>query len=299
MTSISLPGLTLGQPWFTDDNGTRWTLTGHTGFRDGPPMRTTFAARTLGAGSYDGPAFPDQRVYTASATARAASPLERDRVYHTLGALLSDGAKAPIVFTDLMGSFQAQVRKSDKPAITLAGNTWVDFSLQFTAPDPRLIDVLIGKRKASTPLAQALGTGGVQYRGPDGTSGVQFRGPDGTSGVIYGVPGAPGTMLLDNSQGTAPADIVFTIKGPCVRPKISTAQYALAYNGNLGPTDQLVISSGLLSSSVRLNGANRRPLLTQADFFLIPKGSTLAVRFTADEQNPTAELSAAYYVTHF
>lgn len=297
MASISVGGLTVDQPWFVDPIGNRWTLTGHTGFRDGPPMRTSFTERTLAEGSYDSPAFAAAKVYVVNGTVRAVSPLERDRAVRKIRAVLSNGALQPVVYTDLLGALQAQVRKSDVSTVALAGNTWADFSLQLTAPSPRLIDVTIGQRVQFTQLAQPAPGGGVQFRGPDGAHGTQFRGPDGTSGLVYGKPGPSGIIKLDNTEGTADADIVFDIDGPVPNPRISTATNTLAFNGSLGAGDRLTIDSQ--AKTVKFNGASRRTLLSPAEWFRVPAGETLAVRFSASQQNAEALLTASYYVTSY
>lgn len=283
----------LGQP-STDATGVTWWHRSITGWRDGPPMRTTFVDRPTAAGAYDGPAYPGKRVIVLNGSAQARDHTARLRAMRMLAGLGADGSMLSLRVADELGEAEAMVRRSDKPTVTMTSSAWLDYSLQFTAPEPRLLDV--ATRTASTQMAQS-GAGGVQWNGPTGGSGTRWNGPSGGAGVSWGAPVSTGVVRLDNSDGTAPADVIVTITGPALNPSISTSTSWITYNGALSATDVLVINTG--SGAVQLNGVNRRSYLTRANWFQIPAGGGIDVRFTAEIQNSTASMTASWRVSYY
>ncbi|WP_190824705.1 phage distal tail protein [Saccharopolyspora pogona] len=65
----------------------------------------------------------------------------------------------------------------------------------------------------------------------------------------------------------------------------------------LSSTDVLVINTG--SGAVQLNGVNRRSYLTGANWFQIPAGGSVDVRFTAEVQNAQASMTASWRVSYY
>ena len=440
-TTVTLDNrFTLAQP-YVDSDGITWWHRSATGWRDGVPMRTNWIDRQTAPGAYDAPAYPDKRVIVLNGTVKAASHTARLQAMRKLGAIAADGSMISLRVADELGELEAMVRRSDKPTFTMTGSYWFDYSLQFTAPEPRLLDVVT--RSISTQMAQS-GTGGIQWNGPNaanalsnpgfesGTSpwtatncalaqsstqlhggtfsgrvtpngssasgfiesekiavtpgalvsvsawvwftnavttnystsvrwynasntllstssatvsvsattwtqvsnsftapanaawatitptlsgtpaagqvwyvddaslrvitGAQWRGPAGTTGLQWGQPNSTGVVSLDNTAGTANADVIATITGPAQRPAISTGADWIIYNGNIGSSDVLIINTG--TGSVLLNGVNRRSYLTQADWFTIPAGKKLDVRFAADVQNSIASMTASWRVSY-
>ncbi|MGW1676038.1 phage distal tail protein [Saccharopolyspora sp. NPDC002376] len=294
MTTVTLANsFVLGQP-STDAAGVTWWHRSIDGWRDGVPMRTNFVDRPTGPGSYDGPSFPSKRVVVLNGSARAPNHAARLRAMRMLTGLGADGAMLSLRVADELGETEAMVRRSDKPTITMTSTSWLDYSLQWTAPEPRLLDV--ATRTASTQMAQS-GLGGVAWNGPVGGSGTRWNGPTGDSGLSWGAPVSTGVVELDNTDGTAPADVIVTITGPALNPSISTATHWITYNGALSSTDVLVINTG--SGSVQLNGVNRRSYLTRANWFQIPAGGSIDVRFTAEVQNFTAAMTCSWRVSYY
>lgn len=431
----------LGQP-YTDTAGVTWWHRSVTGWRDGTPMRTNFLDKIASAGAYDAPVWPGRRVVVLSGTAVCPDHTTRLQAMRKLAAIGADGSMISLRLADELGECEAMVRRSDKPTMAMVGPHGFDYSMQFTAPEPRLLDVVT--RTVSTPMAQS-GAGGVQWNGPNagnqlsnpgfesgtspwtatnatlaqsstqahggssaaritpnGTSasdyiesekiavtpgavvsgvawvwatnavtsnystsvrwynssntllstsstlvslvaatwtqvannftapasaawatlaptlsgtpaagqvwyvddtslgvvtGAQWNGPSpGTTGVQWGQPSSTGVVHLDNTGGTAEADVVATITGPAQRPALSAAGGWITYNGTLAASDQLVINTG--TGAVLLNGVSRRSYLSRADWFTIPAGQTLDVRFTADVQNSTASMTASWRVSY-
>jgi hypothetical protein len=441
MTTVTVGGLVMGQPT-VDDYGVTWWHQSISGWRDGTGMRTNFTDRPQGAGAYDGPAYPDKRVIVISGTLRAPDNPGRARAMRRLAACLADGSMGQLTVADDLGTLMAFVRRSDKPTITMAGTTWCDYSLQFTAPEPRLVATDL---QAATTLMAQSGAGGVAWNGtvpvlnsnstfeattdpwaatsgtlawsaarahsgtysaqitPTGSAataaiqselvpvvagktyrartwawftnavtsnyspsiawynsagtlistsssaqsvpaatwtqvdviaaaptgavqarmvptlsgtpaaaqvwyvddatlrlnptGTEWNGPTGTTGLSWGQPSDTGSVVVDNLDGTAEADLLITITGPCSNPSVSTSDSWITYQGDLSATDVLEINTG--TGSVRLNGMNRRPLLRRAQWFTALPGEQLAIRFTCEgTQNAQATMTVQWRVSY-
>lgn len=303
MPQVTFGELTVGMPptdprqGFVDEFGTIWYLTSHTGFRDSPPKKTSYSDRVMDEGSYDGPVFADQRVFVANYTAAAISPLEIDRAIETVRGNLSMGERGPVTYANNLRTVQAMVRCTDVTTVSQWGVANADFSTQLTASNPRMIDISHIPDPVVTQMAQPSAQGGVQFKGPAGGHGALFKGPAGTTGLPMGTPGPSGIVTLDNTDGSAPASILFTITGPVDHPSISTGSRTMTYQGTLGASDVLKIDTG--AKTVTFNDGDVRTLLTPAQWFDIPKRSTLAVRFSAFQQNPDALMTATYFKTFY
>ncbi len=123
-------------------------------------------------------------------------------------------------------------------------------------------------------------------------------------GLDWGSAGATGVMALTN-PGTAPAWPVFTISAganPLVNPTITdqASGRSLRYSGTLLAGDVLVINTNPFARTVTLNGSgDRRPFLTRAEWFSVPKGTSAAIVFGADIYSATAQLSATLDPAYF
>src|SRR6202000_2495622 len=130
---------------FVDEFGTIWYLTSHTGFRDSPPKKSTYADRPLDEGAYDGPVFADKRVFVANYTSVSTSEMERDRAIETVRGNMSIGDRGPVLYTNSLRTVQAMVRGTDVSTAAPWGVAACNFSTQLTASDPRMIDVSRGQ----------------------------------------------------------------------------------------------------------------------------------------------------------
>lgn len=122
--------------------------------------------------------------------------------------------------------------------------------------------------------------------------GVQVAG-----GVGYGLPGADGSVWCQN-DGTAPADITFTLSGILTNPQIirDDTYDILTYNGVVGETDSLVIDTA--SGNVTINGYNRRPLLNAANWFTIPAKSGIKVILRSANSTDNGYLKVEYSASY-
>lgn len=290
---VTLAGMQFLEDDTPDLSGFARVVTNLVGWYDTPKLRTTFTPLPFGAGDVYAPAYVDQRVITLDGMLITASPAALNLARRGVGALCNEPRRLyTMQVDDEVGSLFCLVQRSSNILFKSVNGLVSDFSVSLTAPDPRLLDVIL--QSATTPMAQP-GAGGVQWNGPSpGTTGIQWNGPSpGTTGINWGdKPRAPGIIILDNTLGTAPADVVATIKGPAPNPTLISPLGTIAYGGTLTATDVLVINTG--TGSVTLNGANRRNLLTRADFWQVPAGGTLPVSFSADLQNNTATFTAQW-----
>jgi len=217
------------------------------------------------------------------------------RALRSLNGLCSDPAQLyTLQVDDAAGSLFCLVQRSTDVLSKLVNPLSANVSVSLTAPDPRLLDVVL--QSATTQMAQP-GVGGVAWNGPaPGTTGTLWNGPAGATGLAWGAQGPSGILTVNNTLGTAPADVLLTIQGPALNPTIQTTAGVITYGGSLGVNDVLVINTG--TGSVLLNGGNRRNLLTRASFFQVPSGASMGVSFSADLQNATATMTAQWRTSY-
>ncbi len=273
-----------------DSSGVGRIVTKLDGWYDTPKMRVAYTPLPFAAGSLYTPAYTDHRVVTLDGVLTTTDPAVLIRARRSLGGLCNDPSQLyTLQVDDEVGSLFTLVQRSTEILSKSPDGMIANFSVSLTAPDPRLLDVVL--QSATTQMAQP-GAGGVPWNGPAGTTGVQWNGPAGSTGISYGQPGPTGIVTVDNTAGNAPADVLLTIQGPATNPTIITSAGTIVFGGVLSANDVLVINTG--TGSVLLNGANRRNLLTRAGFFQNPAGQTLGISFSADLQNSTATLTAQW-----
>jgi len=381
-----------------DSSGVSRVLSNLTGWYDTPKLRTAYTPLPFAAGSLYTPAYIDHRVIVLDGTMLTTDRAALIRGRRALGGLCNDPSQLYVLqVDDEVGSLFTLVQRSTDVLFKSADGMNANFSVSLTAPDPRLLDVVL--QSATTQMAQPAGAGGVAWNGPSlvaapvlslgatattggtfaagpyfwkltalnakgetlasnevtatlalngtqvlnwaavagaagynlyrgtavgaenarsatlgavttytdtgtagtavsppttntATTGTQWNGPAGSTGISYGQPGPNGIVTVDNTAGTAKADVLLTIQGPATNPTLITNAGTVVFGGVLSASDVLVINTG--TGSVLLNGANRRQLLTRAGFFQIPAGQTLGISFSADLQNNVATLTAQW-----
>ncbi len=278
-----------------DSSGVSRIATELGGWLGTPKLRTSYTPLPFAAGSIYSPAYADHRVLVLDGEIITTDPATLSRALRALNGLCSQPEQLyTLQVDDSAGSLFCLVQRSTEILAKSGDGLVAQFSVSLTAPDPRLLDVTL--QSATTQMAQP-GNGGVPWNGPPpGTTGTQWNGPTGTTGLAYGQPGPSGIVTVDNTAGTAPADVLLTIQGPATNPTLITTAGVIVYGGTLSASDVLVINTG--TGSVLLNGANRRNLLTRAGFFQIPAGQTLGISFSADLQNNTATLTAQWRTSY-
>jgi hypothetical protein len=290
---ITLDGVTL-DPY---DDGTLWrSVEEITGWYDSPKPRTGYTSRPFAPGSYFGPAWQDVRTVTLTGRVAATDDATFVDARRQLNAMCLDPfALSELQVDDAAGSLFTLVQRSSEVLFKPIGARAADWSMSLTAPDPRLLGVAL--QSVSTPMAQS-GTGGVAWNGPTSTvSGVAWNGPSTpATGVQWGSPVSTGIVTVDNLAGTAPADVIVTIHGPVEGPSIGAAGGWITYDGNLAANDVLTINTG--TGEVTLNGAGRRAYLTRADWFTVPPGQTMGIRFVGAVQSDAAALTASWRTTY-
>jgi len=277
-----------------DSSGVSRIATDLEGWLGTPKLRTAYTPLPFAAGSIYSPAYADQRVLVLDGLIAGSDEAVLIRALRSLNGLCSDPSQLyTLQVDDAAGSLFCLVQRSTEILSKLVNPVSAMFSVSLTAPDSRLLD--IHPQTASTPMAQP-GAGGVLWDGTAGGAGTLWNGPAGATGIAWGVPGPSGILTVDNTLGTAPADVLLTIQGPALNPTIITTLGVIVFGGSLGPDDVLVINTG--TGSVMLNGANRRNLLTRAGFFQVPGGTALGISFSADLQNSTASMTAVWRTSY-
>lgn len=277
------------------DDGTVSLTVAEINWYDSPKPRTSYTPRPFAAGSYYAPAWQDARTIAITGRLSATTDEAFAATKRQLAALCLDpGALRELTVTDALGTLFCLVQRSSEVQFKAQGARAADFSLSLTAPDPRLLSVDL--QSVSTPMAQS-GPGGVAWNGPAGVTGVRWNGPaTPATGIAWGTPTATGIVMLDNTAGTAPADVIVTITGPVQRPALQAGDGWIIYGGDLAASDVLTINTG--TGAVTLNGAGRRAYLLAADWFAVPPGQTLALRFVGAVQSASAALTASWRTSY-
>lgn len=274
---------------YIDDDGVDWVVNEDVGWFEPVASRLFDSDKPGDHGTYSSPSLDASRVITLTGYAKAPDAVAADRARNQLAALCRRGHLFQLLVEEPVVDKTAWVKRA-------GGNIrntrpWqFDFQIILVAPDPRKFSAVV--HTASTRLAQEA-PGGIQWNGPAGSTGTEWNGPAGTTGLVYQTgAGANGVIELTN-DGTADTPIVFNIAGPVTDPIIvrTDTGETLAWSGTVPTGSVLQINTG--TGAVLLNGGNQRPLLTSADFFVIPPG-TINISFQAPAPSPTAELTAVW-----
>lgn len=275
---------------YIDDNGVDWVVNLDQGWFEPVEERLFDVDKPADDGCYSSPNLDSSRVITLTGYAKAPDPVTADRARNRFNALCKRGHLHQLLVEEPVVDKTAMVKRAGGNARNTRP-TQFEFQLILIAPDPRKYAAVL--RSASTKLAQDA-PGGIQWNGPAGNTGVQWNGPAGTTGLQYQTgAGENGVMQLTN-DGTADTPIVFTVAGPVTNPTIirTDTGETIQWTGTVPTGAFLQIDTG--TGAVLLNGGNQRPLLTAADFFVIPGESVIDVAFQSPTPSPTAELTAVW-----
>lgn len=249
--------------------------------------RTQRSAKPTLPGSFRTPNPQQEKIIVIEGACLAPSPEARSRAENRLAALCSNPSQ--LYRMEVTEEFATTYRDVElEHADPERYNELVFmFALQVASPDPAKYGTTL--LEASTTLPSSAGIG-LDWTAP---------GLNWTGGLDWGTPTSTGVIALLN-EGTSPTWPIFTIAAgaqPLVNPAITSQATGrtLYYNGTLQPGDTLVIVTNPFGRSVLLDGSgDRRPLLTRAEWFPVPKQSTAAVTFSASVYSPTATLTASW-----
>jgi hypothetical protein len=295
-TTWSLDGILFNA---SDANGVEWWAPDVDGWYSAPGEKLHQQDRTNGRGVYDSTSYVDQRLITINGTINAPDRASRDTALLQLAGMCTAGQLVLLTCVEPARTFTAMVKRAQKPQVASTSSTAADFQLFLVAPDPRKFGI-------ATPLSTGMATsgiGGIAWQGPSpGTAGTQWQGPSpGTTGTQWSQPGNPGVVALDNSLGTAPADVVVTITTSAVLQQpgfVNTLTgERVTYGLSLNAGDTLVVNCA--TGSTQLNGNNVRPNLTSAAFFEVPPKTIVPLRFEAGQPEPSATLSISFAPAYY
>ncbi len=282
----------------SDANGVEWWAPDVDGWYNAPGEKLHQQDRTNGPGVYDSTSYLDQRLVTLTGFINAPTRAARDAALRQLAALCTTGRLVQLSCVEPDNTYTVMVKRAQRPQVANTSATAAEFQLFLTAPDPR-------KFGLPTPLSTLMatsGVGGTQWQGPAGGTGTRWQGPPaGTTGTQWSQPGSSGTVNLDNSAGTAPADVVvtFTTLGLLQQPAFINMLTGdrVTYGQSLNAGDSLVINC--TTGATMLNGNNVRPNLTRADFFDIPARTVVPVRFEGGQPDATATMSITFSPAYY
>lgn len=266
-----------------------------TGWDDAPKRRPSRSARPTTFGSFMSTNYQAERVYTVAGWAEAGSEPVALSVRDRLTGLCPDavGLYALRHIDSLSGENRTAWVALDDALVEVVYSERplrVDFSLQFTAPDPRKH----GATATTTVYLPTPATGGLDATAP----GLDATAP----GLSAGTPGLPGFATVGNG-GTAPASPLFVFSAGSdvlVNPRVTdnaTGQ-GLRYNGALLAGETLYINCdsfpafGFPERSVLLGGTADRGnrLAITGDWPVVSRGGSATYAFGADNTNSTATL---------
>jgi hypothetical protein len=274
---------------YVDDNGVVWFVSQDAGWFEAVEDRVFSTDKPADDGIYSSPNLDAARVINLTGCCKAPDKASLDSARNQFNALLKGGHLFPLLVEEPVVDKTAMVKRAGGRAIPKTSREF-DWQLIMTAPDARKYAATA--KTASTPLAQDA-PGGIQWDGPAGGTGVRWNGPAGTTGLSYQTGNGQNGVIQISNDGTADTPVTLTIAGPVDVPSVirTDTGETITWNGTVAAGATLVIDTG--TGSVLLNGSNQRPLLTRADFFVIPPG-VVDVLFQSPTPSPTALLTATW-----
>jgi hypothetical protein len=156
---------------------------------------------------------------------------------------------------------------------TLSAATWSDQQTLDGVAPALTTQAKIRVQKGPIAVGAFLLADDIEFRAV--ASGLDF---DAGPGLDFGIVGATGTILLDNTRGTAPSSPLLTLTGPLTTPVLSVAGGSIKYNDTL--TAGQFVDLNPEDPSVLLNGTSGRGYLAnpaQWDSFIVQPGSSLSI----------------------
>lgn len=269
--TVQLGGLRLNE---VDEAGVYWYCATTDGW-DSPDVRTTVTAREADHGSWMAPVYLAERVITLAGKIMAPDMPSVDTAIAQLKAAAGLTDTVLTVFESTPR--QATVRRSGKPLMQRLNDVVVDWSVQVTAPDPRLY--------ATTESAATLGlpsvSGGL-------TLPVTFP-------IEFDATVIPGDAAVVN-EGSLDARPTIRIDGPVSQPLVVVTgpdgtAVSLLYGGDIAAGDWLELDTD--AHTAYYNGAASRRALVSGDWPTLPPGQS-TVSFRAGAYSPTATCTITY-----
>lgn len=277
-TSLSWRGLTVGA-------GSRYRMRTLEGWEDRPTARYDKQNRTRGHGSHRSHVWSDERTVTVEGWCWTAT--DRDALLMGLQAVsaYSDTDDTePLVVTAAGRTLTAGAQLLEARPALLRGEWGVGrfgWLLQWRCPDP----LRYGPPR-TVPTGLPTSGGGLVYPL--------------TYPLDYGALGDTGQLQLTNA-GTAPAPILFTVRGPLPQGwELSAAGQRLTYPVPVPAGQVLAIDTA--EGTVLVEGtASRRANLTAADWLTVPAQSSLTVQLTSlgGAYDPAAQATATVQDTYW
>lgn len=301
MTVIMLPTFSLGGITFNsvDANGVEWIADEYEGWDEAPGPRLGMNEKVAADGTYDSDAYLESRLVIVTGRIYSPTRSAMDAALRQLAGLSGERGRFEMTVTEPDWTLTSEVRVARKAQIKRITTCAVGFQFAVIAPDPRKYATT--ESEVTTSMGVPPG-GGVMWDGPAGSTGLVWNNSAGESGVIWQTDsGIPGIITITNA-GTADAPLSFTFSGatnlpdPGVR-NVQTGQ-RIVYDGSITTGQVLTISSSTEGGSVLLDGTNMGPALSQADWFSVPKESSIDIEFTSSGYDPAATMAVRWRDTY-
>jgi hypothetical protein len=285
-----------------DANGITWIADEDSDPLSAPAPTATFTPKYQRHGSFWLPGFVERgkASFTFQVSARRDDWAGLRRASLKMLALCQDQSRLyPLVFQSEIGNLVQYVTREGDILIKHVEAEVPAFmaSVQFTAPDPRRYDETWTTLTTGVPQGSITG---LDFSAGSG-AGLDFDAGSG-AGLDFGPAGTAGTIVLDNTRGTAPTAPTLTLAGPLTTPVLTVANGSIKYNATLAAGDYVVINPEDPSVLFGAAAASRGYLANPAnwDAFTVPPGGSLSIGLShsgpsTDLGTLTARFRAAYW----
>jgi hypothetical protein len=284
-----------------DSSGVTWIGDEDSDPLSAPAPTATFTPKYQRHGSFWLPGFVERgkATFTIRAYAQRDNWVALRRASLRMLALCQDQTRLyPLVFQSEVGNLVQYVTREGDILIKHVEAEVPAFmaSVQFTAPDPRRYDETWTTLTTGVPQGSISG---LDFSAGSG-AGLDFDAGSG-AGLDFGPAVSAGTIVLDNTRGTAPTAPTMTLAGPLTTPVLTVSGGSIKYNATLATGEFVVINPE--DPSVLLGGTASRGYLANPanwDAFAVQPGSSLSIGLShsgpsTDLGTLTARFRAAYW----
>lgn len=284
----SLDGLSFGTG--PDTDGFSLVVNRWNGWYDSPPASPDITPRPDANGSYRGRNLRRAKRLTLECTAKSDVADSRELLMDKIVSILADpDTTYPLTRNDITRSLTMWVELDGSVVPVPLGNQHIKFAIPLVAKDPYKYTDYNSAAETGLPVPA---TDGVQWSGSGGITGLEWDGPGpAVTGLVYqSSTGASGVVRVFNS-GTADAPVELTVSATAVNPKMIVVQTGeiLRWGGTVSGAS--VLSINTKTGRVSLDGADAAGLMTNSNFFKIPRQSFIDIAFSGDPGSAGAILT--------
>lgn len=284
-TTGTLDGLSFGTG--VDVDGYSLAVQQWNGWRDSAPGAAQIENKTQDDGAYRGPNYVGAKRMTLVGVGHSTSALKLELLLDKIsGILQGSGSTFPLVRNELTRTLTIWVEKDgaiqtrERP-----DGHHCYFSIPLVAKDPfkYTADNLTQSTQIASAPADGIQWGGGGAGGAAGSTGIEWNGPAAITGLVYQTTSGSGGVIRLTNAGTRKAPIKFEVSGGlATNPTITRVDTGdvIRWGSTVPAGSKLNIDTK--TGRTTLDGADVGALLTDSDFFFVPRNSSIDVIFSAD-----------------